>query len=213
MNDSTTKEKVLKNVRDALVNKMPPPYESVDLETPVHASPDSEFPDVSFAEAFSKVNGQFIYCADYEELGKSIVALLRQKNVTRLFCSENQIAYLINSKGFDCHNNTNDLASSQAAITGCEVLISRLGTVVVSSRQFAGRKGPFITPLHIVVANSGQLVRDIKDAFAFLNNKYDGVLPSMITFVTGPSRTADIEKSLVIGAHGPEQLYVFLVEN
>jgi L-lactate dehydrogenase complex protein LldG len=43
--------------------------------------------------------------------------------------------------------------------------------------------------------------------------KYDGALPSMISFATGPSRTADIEKTLVLGAHGPKEVYVFLIDD
>lgn len=203
----------MKKVRDALVNKMPPPYESVDLEKSVYAAPDSEFPDVAFAEAFSKVKGDFVYCADYIELSNSVLALLRQKKVSSLFCCENLFDGLINVNDIICQKDIKDIETCQAAITSCEVLISRLGTVVMSSRQGSGRNGAVITPLHIVVATSRQLVWDIKDALAFLNKKYDGVLPSMVTFITGPSRTADIEKSLVIGAHGPKELYVFLVES
>lgn len=213
MKESTTKEKVLKKVRDALIDKLHPPYESVDLESSVYTAPVSEFADVTFAEALSMANGQFVYCADYQELSNSLLALLRQKNVSRLFCSNNHFDNLIKVSDIVCQRDLNDIEHCQASITGCEVLISRLGTVVISSRHSGGRSGAIITPLHIVVANSGQLVPDIKDALAFISKKYDGVLPSMLTFITGPSRTADIEKSLVIGVHGPKELYVFLLEN
>jgi len=213
MKESTSKEKVLKKVRDALVNKMSPAYESVDLESPVHAAPDSEFLDVSFAEAFSKVHGQFVYCADYEELSQNLITLLRQKNITKLFCNENLFGGLVNVKDIHCIKDTKDIDECQAALTSCEVLVSRLGTVVMSSRQAGGRRGFIFPPVHIVVATSRQMVWDIKDAFAFLNKKYDGALPSMVTFVSGPSRTADIEKSLVLGAHGPKELFVLLVES
>jgi L-lactate dehydrogenase complex protein LldG len=45
-----------------------------------------------------------------------------------------------------------------------------------------------------------------------MKNKYKNDLPSLITFATGPSRTADIEKTLVVGVHGPKEVYLFLVE-
>jgi L-lactate dehydrogenase complex protein LldG len=57
------------------------------------------------------------------------------------------------------------------------------------------------------------MVMDIKDGFKLLKNKYGNRLPSMITNVTGPSRTADIEKTLVLGAHGPKELFVFLLDD
>jgi len=46
-----------------------------------------------------------------------------------------------------------------------------------------------------------------------LKEKYNQQLPSLMTFATGPSRTADIEKTLVVGVHGPKQVYLFLVDS
>jgi L-lactate dehydrogenase complex protein LldG len=66
--------------------------------------------------------------------------------------------------------------------------------------------------VHIVVAYTSQIVTDLKDGFKLLKDKYGGNIPSMITNVTGPSRTADIEKTLVLGAHGPKELFVFLLD-
>ena len=65
----------------------------------------------------------------------------------------------------------------------------------------------------MVVAYTSQLVPDIKDALRNIKQKYDNNLPSFISFITGPSRTADIEKTLIIGAHGPKELYVFLIDD
>jgi L-lactate dehydrogenase complex protein LldG len=66
--------------------------------------------------------------------------------------------------------------------------------------------------VHIVIAFTSQLVLDLKDAFKLLKVKYPETTPTMISNITGPSRTADIEKTLVLGAHGPKELYVFLLE-
>jgi len=63
-----------------------------------------------------------------------------------------------------------------------------------------------------VLAYTSQLVPDLKDGFALLKQKYGDNMPSMISNVTGPSRTADIEKTLVLGAHGPKELFVFLLD-
>jgi L-lactate dehydrogenase complex protein LldG len=56
------------------------------------------------------------------------------------------------------------------------------------------------------------LVYDIKDALQLMKEKYNGNLPSLVTLATGPSRTADIEKTLVVGVHGPKEVFCFLVE-
>lgn len=65
---------------------------------------------------------------------------------------------------------------------------------------------------HIVIARINQIVGELKDAIVAVKKKYAGGLPSMLTVVTGPSRTADIEKTLVMGAHGPKELYVMLID-
>ena len=67
-------------------------------------------------------------------------------------------------------------------------------------------------PIHICIAYTDQLVYDIKEGLQILKEKYAGNLPSFITLATGPSRTADIEKTLVVGVHGPKEVYLFLVE-
>jgi L-lactate dehydrogenase complex protein LldG len=53
---------------------------------------------------------------------------------------------------------------------------------------------------------------DTRDALKDLKNKYGNNLPSFITFAAGPSRTADIEKTLVVGVHGPREVYLFLID-
>ena len=95
----------------------------------------------------------------------------------------------------------------------CEALIARNGSVMVSNQNAAGRRLSIFPHHHIVIARPGQMVLDLKDAFAVLKNKYGSQIPSMISTITGPSRTADIEKTLVLGAHGPKELFVFLVED
>jgi L-lactate dehydrogenase complex protein LldG len=82
----------------------------------------------------------------------------------------------------------------------------------MSSAQSSGRTTSVYAPVHICIAYSGQLVYDVKDALQLVKDKYGTRLPSLITFATGPSRTADIEKTLVVGVHGPKEVYLFLVE-
>ena len=71
----------------------------------------------------------------------------------------------------------------------------------------------FFAEKHLVVAYASQLVPEIKDALIGMREKYNGKLPSMITQITGASRTADIEKTLVLGMHGPKEIYVFFVDD
>ena len=101
---------------------------------------------------------------------------------------------------------------ADAAITSCEALIARTGSIMMSSAQQSGRTTSVYAAIHICIAYSDQLVYDVKDGLQLIREKHGGRMPSLVTFATGPSRTADIEKTLVVGVHGPKEVYVFLVE-
>lgn len=212
MKESTQKEKVLKSVRDALVHSLGAPFEDVDLDSRVVHQPDPGALDIAFAESFTRANGRFVFCADMTELSEGLRTLLDERLINEVWCGEDFFRGLLGESGIRCGSEAENLASSQAAVTGCEVLVARTGSVVLSSRQGGGRRAYIMPPLHIVVASTRQLVPDIQDAFRFIDRKYENDRPSMLSFVTGPSRTADIEKKLVLGAHGPGELFVFLVD-
>jgi L-lactate dehydrogenase complex protein LldG len=113
---------------------------------------------------------------------------------------------------FDNFSNV-ELKDCDVSITSCEALVARTGGVVMSAAQQSGRTVSVYAPIHICIAYTNQLIYDVKDALQFIKEKYGEKLPSFITFATGPSRTADIEKTLVVGVHGPKEVYLFLVES
>jgi len=100
------------------------------------------------------------------------------------------------------------LAACDAGITECDALVAQTGSVLVTNRSAGGRALSVLPPHHVVLARREQLVPDLPAAFALLKAKYGGAYPSMISFVTGPSRTGDIERILVLGAHGPKKLTI-----
>ena len=87
-------------------------------------------------------------------------------------------------------------------------LVAQTGSVLVTSRSAGGRALSVLPPHHVVLARREQLVADLPAAFALLKRKYAESYPSMISFITGPSRTGDIERILVLGAHGPKKLTI-----
>ena len=99
--------------------------------------------------------------------------------------------------------------SSQATITGCEALVAQTGSVLVSAAS-GGRGASVVAPIHIVVATIDQLVPDLDAGLARVRERGIVLQNSLLCLITGSSRTADIEKILVMGAHGPRRLIVFL---
>jgi L-lactate dehydrogenase complex protein LldG len=105
-----------------------------------------------------------------------------------------------------------DFLNANVGITACEALSARTGSILISNGTEAGRRLSIYPHVHIVIAYTSQLFDDINNALKFIEKKYEGKLPSMISNTTGPSRTADIEKTLVLGAHGPREIYLFLID-
>jgi L-lactate dehydrogenase complex protein LldG len=99
--------------------------------------------------------------------------------------------------------------SVQATITAAEALVALTGSVLVSA-ACGGRGASVVAPVHIVLANSDQLVPDLDAAFARMRERNTAFQNSYVCLITGSSRTADIEKILVMGAHGPIRLIVIL---
>ncbi|HOX79174.1 MAG TPA: LUD domain-containing protein [Bacteroidales bacterium] len=212
MEESTSKEKVLKNVREALISKTDPPFPRIDLDRPIFATVE-ESPDVNFAQELTAAGGLFIYCEKDEEVIEGLRFLFNDRHWDSIFAPEPAIVELLRKSQIPCVFEPDKLTETRVAMTRCESLIARLGSVLVSTGQMAGRRVFVYPDVHIVLAHASQLVGDIKDALANLRKKYDRQMPSMVTLITGPSRTADIEKTLVMGAHGPKELYVFFLED
>lgn len=209
MEESTSREKVLKKVRHALIYKTDNPYPNVDFDSPVY-KPMNETSDVNFAQEFSKAGGVFIYCDNESEVVSTLSALRTECEWNNIYCAEPEFQYLLTQAGVPFESDEESLKQMSVGITGCEFLISRLGSIMVSSKT--SRRLNVYPEIHLVIAYVNQLVDDLKDAFVAVQTKYSGKLPSMLTVITGPSRTADIEKTLVMGAHGPRELFVILVE-
>lgn len=98
---------------------------------------------------------------------------------------------------------------SQATISLAEALVALTGSVLVSA-SCGGRGASIVAPCHIVLAHREQLVPDLEAAFARVREKGIAGRNSFLGLITGSSRTADIEKILVMGAHGPRRLIVVL---
>jgi len=162
---------------------------------------------VEFAEQFTQLQGKFDFCTNGFELADHFETLCSEKGWKNIFCSDEKFSVLLPDALV--HNN---IATCDAAVTGCEALVARTGSIMLSS-QNSGRITSVYAPVHICIAYTSQLVYDLSEALAFLKLKYKDQLPSFITFATGPSRTADIEKTLVVGVHGPKEVYLFLVDD
>ncbi len=209
MNVSPSKENILKKIRKALSHSTPLPFPQSEGNQPVFQPLEQEI-EVEFAEQFTKLQGRFIYCINHQELSFQLNSLIKKQGWQKIYCVDEKLKSEITAISEVIEDN--DLAGCDASVTGCKYLIARTGSIILTADQPGGRSASVYAPVHICIAYSNQLVYDIKDALQDLQKTYKDNLPSLITMATGPSRTADIEKTLVVGIHGPKEVYVFLVE-
>jgi L-lactate dehydrogenase complex protein LldG len=207
----TSREQILKNIRQALSDKTTQRFPNVDWESDLYVKGDDTL-DVEFANAFQKIGGRFVYCESELDFVEKIVSLAEENKWKQFYCKETALKEIFERVEFPYTEDPKGFPEGMVGITTCEALVSRLGSILVSSRQGSGR-GLFVVPtIHIILAYSSQLVPEIKDGLQMIKNKYGDNFPSMIANIAGPSRTADIEKTLVTPAHGPRDIYVFLVD-
>jgi len=212
MEESTSREKILKKVRDALIEKTEPPYPIIDQESPVFRDITEQL-DVNFAQELVKVAGKFVYCESEDEFTAMLKQFILEKDWSVLFCLDPIVQKVLREAGIPYVSKQEEFLEAKIGITRCEYLIARLGSVMVSSHLSPGRKINAYPDVHLILGYTSQLVPDLKHALAAIRKKYNHNYPSMISLITGPSRTADIEKTLVLGAHGPRELYVFLIDD
>lgn len=212
MDESTSREKILKKVRAALLRKSNSEPADVDFDSPVFHE-TTEPLEIHFAQQFTELNGQFVFCENEEDFSYNIRALVEENKWEQVSCAEPELQRLLTKTGISFQPVASFSKSWEAGVTGCEFLIARTGSILFSSRQQSGRRGYAYPDHHLVIARTSQLVYHLREALKALKTRYPDQLPSQFTVVSGPSRTADIEKTLVQGAHGPKEIYLFLIDD
>jgi L-lactate dehydrogenase complex protein LldG len=210
MKVSSSKEKILKKIREALSNPVPLPFAKSEGTHSIFQPPSGDL-EIAFAEEFTRLLGRFAFCVSEKDAGNQIRRLIAERKWQHIYTVEKNISPLLEGDGFPGLQSTS-LADCDASVTSCDYLVARTGAIVMSSALASGRTVSAYAPVHICIAYTDQLVYDTRDALKEIKNKYGSHFPSFITFAAGPSRTADIEKTLVVGVHGPKEVYLFLID-
>jgi L-lactate dehydrogenase complex protein LldG len=106
---------------------------------------------------------------------------------------------------------TKDLFNFDVGITKAQAAIAETGTLVLDSSVEQNRLVSLVPPVHIAILDASRIYRTLGETLAAL--QAGGEVSPALTFITGPSRTADIELTLTIGVHGPQELYVIVVQD
>ena len=226
--NSGKREDILGRIREGLRVPAPRPHDEhggvagpLDQRQPrawlPAVSPDAEGQLALFGKNCVQLRTDFQLVAGVEEAAKTLVNL-RDRHQWTVGAAHhhpllNQILPSIGLaiRYMEEHPGSQSLESCSVGITACDALIAQTGSVLLTAHSGGGRALSVLPPHHVVVAQVNQLVPDLPAAFELLQAKYRDNYPSFITFITGPSRTGDIERILVLGAHGPKNLTVILI--
>ena len=229
MNDS--KEKILSRIREAPRAPAPTPAQIYsrhdskpapeytrdfrDAMPPAGTTPAER--EEIFAKNLDALKGNLVVCASLEDARAKPDALRAERGWKKIAAHRAPLCgavvpaesvTIFTDGGYD----KNALETMDAGVSECECLVAQTGSVMFSTRASGGRALSILPPVHVVLAKKSQLVGDLTDAYALVREKYGDDLPDCLGFITGPSRTGDTERILVLGAHGPKELFVFLID-
>jgi L-lactate dehydrogenase complex protein LldG len=157
MDETTTREKILKSIRNALIDKAPNPFPDVEFESSVYP-PLKESVDVTFAQEFTKVSGKFIYCEDETDMAEKLKFVIHNNKLENVICFEEKLKPLLEEHEIPFNSQADEITNTRAGITYCEFLIARFGSILISSRQLSGRRMNVYPETHIIIAKTSQLV-------------------------------------------------------
>jgi len=210
---TSSREAILARIRQGLQQPAAVPPRP-DFDQPVHPPLAATDPVVAFAESFQRVGGEFYYCESLPHLAAQLGAFQQRQQLGPPLVWEPALQQVLKQAGVRfVANDANFIEQADLGLTSCEALVARTGSVLVSAGSASGRRLSIYPDQHLVLARPSQVVAEIGDALRLMQQKYSNRLPSMVSLTTGPSRTADIEKTLVLGAHGPRRIALLLLED
>lgn len=186
-------------------------------------------------EAAGPINLKVISCEDVNSVTTGIVDLVRDKdpewshkksvvawqhplienlNLPAALSQQDVDVFFTGLKEPETETLRQHIIDSYMGITAADFCMADTATLVMRARAGQARSVSLVPAIHIAVIELNQIIADLKELYALLKwdpqTKKEG-LTNCMTFICGPSKTADIEATMVHGAHGPREVYVFVL--
>lgn len=207
------------NARETILERLHKACPEKPTELPRTPADDDVFADMPeaetliecFAERLSELSAEFYRMKSFVEIAATFKELI---DGNKFMSDDSSMVEAILQDDYSLEKlrtRIDDVESPESiefGVTSARILVARTGSIVLDCRSAGGRRLSVLPPAHIVIASANQVTQSLDDAFAHINDN-----ASYATIITGPSRTADIEKILVLGAHGPKRLIVLLLDD
>ncbi len=195
-----TTEVELAAVREHIARRVSGPLPSIAFEDPL----------VRFISESERLKSSVARVDRLQDVPLATAAYLRQNGLKTAVVGWPSLSTL-DWKGSNVeYNNRLADAADMVGVTDCFCAIGETGTLLLLSSPTTPKLHALLPETHICVVSASRIVATMEDAFGLLRAER-GQLPRSTFFVSGPSRTADIEQTIVIGAHGPYRVHVLIV--
>ena len=181
------------------------------------AAESASSPTELFKEMLEAVGGHCVVVKDESEAAEIVGQIVEGAKAQRIAVSDSELAQRVIKL---LHSDAELLENADAAqlfdcdigITGAQWAVAETGTLVLESEEERHRLASLVPTVHIALIEAGRVRLTLGEVLRAINEKgLEGLSPT-VTFITGPSRTSDIELTLAIGVHGPAELFVIIIE-
>ncbi len=199
-----SREQIIKLLKARQTNKTPLP----ELKTTPLADADLV---EKFKFEFERAGGILIK-ASFDEIFDALSKIITMENLRKIYAEnfDDEINSIIKNLQIDeiitQPHSHRQISLVDASITSCDFLIAETGTIVFIHRDEKFKSSVLLPRVHIIIARNEQIVGTLGEVFSLIGKNFDSIF-----LITGPSRTADIEKVIVRGVHGPQKVYLILV--
>ena len=212
--DATFKEQMLAKVRNALIERQEALFKDIDQRTDTWVPiKEEDGTAITFVQNFKEHGGIFIYLESEAEFAECLKQLAPENEWEPLWCTSPAMQSLLAKYGMSyTESKEREPKQKLVSLVDCECLVAQTGSIILSDALTKTREAYALPDILLVYATTEQIMPGMRAAFKMMKKKYANEKPSQMTIITGPSRSTDIEQTLVIGASGVRQVAVFLVD-
>ncbi len=171
-----------------------------------------------FRRALEAVAGRCVVARDAEEAAGALREIVEAKGARRVAVSDAELVRRVAAGAGLKAELLEDAAAAELfecdmGVTGAQWAVAETGTLVLEAESERHRLASLVPPVHVALVAAGRVRQTLGEVLQAVSENGREALSRTITFVTGPSRTSDIELTLAIGVHGPGELYVIIIED
>lgn len=213
MRNLQSKRNIIQNIQKGLRHKTKRPFPGIPEDAVLIEEPQESDLAILFAEQLAESKGQFIYCQDQAALVSNLNEFSETLGWEYIHCWDSNILDPLQAAGLKRLRMGKQLDLAHASLSYCEALIADSGSILFTSSQNDSHKLITQPPVQIVIAFCSQLLLNMEEAIEHLSLSYEGNLPAYVEFVNGPCKTRAWEMESIKGGMGPNDLYVFFVDD